>query len=47
MADSIVINEVRLPKEEIDTKEVSIITIPKLSVGHSESLGGLYHNIAN
>ena len=39
MADSIAINEVKLPKEEIDTKGVSIITIPKLSVGHSESIG--------
>ena len=38
MADSIAINEVKLPKEEIDTIEVSIIAIPKLSVGHSESL---------
>jgi hypothetical protein len=38
MADSIAINEVKIPREEIDTKEVSIITIPKLSVGHSESI---------
>jgi len=39
MTDSVAINEVKLRREEIDTKEVSIITIPKLSVGHSESIG--------
>ena len=39
MTDSVAINEVKLPREEIDNKEVSIITIPKLSVGHSESIG--------
>lgn len=38
MADSISINEVKLPKEQIDTREVSVIFIPKLSIGHSESL---------
>jgi hypothetical protein len=38
MPDSIAINEVKLPKGEIDAREVSIIEIPKLSVGHSESL---------
>lgn len=38
MSDSITINEVKLLKEEIDDREVSILHIPKLSVGHSESL---------
>jgi hypothetical protein len=38
VADFIAINEVRFPKEEIDPREVSVIAIPKLSVGHSESL---------
>jgi hypothetical protein len=38
MPDSIAINEVKLPKGEIDAREVSIIEIPKLSVRHSESL---------
>jgi len=38
MSDSITINEVELPKEEIESKEVSVVVIPKLSVGHSESL---------
>jgi len=38
MADSITINKVELPKDQIDAKEVSVIAIPKLSVGHSESL---------
>ncbi len=38
MADTITINEIKLPKENIDTREVSIISIPKLSIGHSESL---------
>ena len=39
MVDSISINAVKLPKEELDTREVSAITIPKLSIGHSEALG--------
>jgi hypothetical protein len=39
MADSIAINEVKIPKGAINTKDISVITIPKLSVGHSESLG--------
>ncbi len=38
MADFIAINGARLPREEIDSREVSVITIPNLSVGHSESL---------
>ena len=38
MADSITINEVKLPKEQIDAREVLVIFIPRLSVGHSESL---------
>ncbi|MCK4822795.1 hypothetical protein KA005_43930, partial [bacterium] len=38
MADSLTINEVELPKEQIDTREVSVIFIARLSVGHSESM---------
>ena len=38
MADSITINKVELPKEQIDQKDVLIIEIPKLSVGHSDSI---------
>lgn len=38
MADSITINKVELPKEQVDQKEVLIIAIPKLSVGHSDSI---------
>jgi len=38
MADSITINKAVLPKEQIDQKEVSVIAIPKLSVGHSDSI---------
>lgn len=38
MADSLTINEVEIPKEQIDTREVSVIFIARLSVGHSESM---------
>jgi hypothetical protein len=37
-ADSVAINEVKLPKEDINTQEASVITVPNLSIGHSEAL---------
>ena len=38
MIDSISINEVRVKKKEVDQLKVSVIKIPKLSIGHSESV---------
>jgi len=39
MPDSISINAARLSKDSLDAREVSVITIPKLSIGHSEAVG--------
>jgi hypothetical protein len=39
MPDSISINAARVKKEDLDSREVSVIPSPRLSIGHSEALG--------